>query len=456
MDYTTIKDLAKQIRDQHGLKCQVTDLIALAAQNDPFYVGTPTDLENGRWFAALFHRFSYGHGVHLRRIHYQIISQEEPVKMPNGEPYENTLQCWNFLEVASKAARYLELVRPELFVDRRNPDPHIFAERDSAVPRIDAVNWFKAWYLSAASFPTPPEYEVLNYLGSQRYHLEIWVEKSTMNDVLLPLCQQYGVNLVTGVGEQSITSTVELVQRAVGLGKPVRVFYVSDFDPAGRSMPVAVSRKTEFYLKKYSPSLDFRLFPVALSQEQCTEFELPRTPIKESERRKDRFEQVHGAGATELDALEALHPGQLHDILENHILCYYDTDLNDRVSQARAVLEYALDDRREEILNEYEEQLHPLRQQYREIEERFNQDVRFFAEKIEYLYAHIKADLTERAIDLHDYPVPKAAEGDEVGEGLFNSQRTYLDQLHAYKVFQGRSDGNGLHQLSLGVTNYDA
>lgn len=450
-DYTTIKDLAKQLRDQHGLKCQVTDLIALAAQNDPFYVGTPTDLENGRWFANLFQRFNYGHGVHLRRIHYQIISQEEPVNMPNGEPYENTLQCWNFLEVASKAARYLELVKPEMFVDRRNPDPHIFAERDYTTPRIDVDGSFKTWYLSSPSFPSPPEYQVMNYYGSQRYHLEIWVEKSTMNDVLLPLCQQYGVNLVTGVGEQSITSTVELVQRAVNIGKPVRVFYVSDFDPAGRSMPVAVARKTEFYLKKYSPSLDFRLFSVALSQEQCQEFELPRTPIKETERRKDRFEQVHGAGATELDALEALYPGQLHAILENHILCYYDTDLRDRVSQVRAELARALDERREEILHEHSNELQSLRQQYNQVANVFDRDVESIAEEIEQLYGHITRDLTERTIDLEDYPIPEAVEGDEVGEGLFNSQRNYLEQLHAYKVFQGRSNGNGLHQLKLEV-----
>lgn len=450
-DYTTIKDLAKQLRDQHGLKCQVTDLIALAAQNDPFYVGTPTDLENGRWFARLFQRFNYGHGVHLRRIHYQIISQEEPVKMPNGDPYENTLQCWNFLEVASKAARYLELVKPELFIDRRNPDPHIFVERDYTIPRIDVNSSFEAWYLSSPAFPTPPKYQIMNYYGSQRYLLEIWVEKSTMNDVLLPLCQQYGVNLVTGVGEQSITSTVELVQRAVNIGKPVRVFYVSDFDPAGRSMPVAVARKTEFYLKKYSPSLDFRLFPVALSQEQCEEFELPRTPIKESERRKDRFEQVHGTGATELDALEALHPGQLHAILENHILCYYDTNLKERVSQARALLEDALDGRRREILDNYHDERQALRQQYQHVADAFDRSVEPIAEEIERLYDRMKAELAERVVDLGDYPAPEAAEGDEVGEGLFNSQRDYLEQLHAYKVFQGRSNGNGLHQLKLEV-----
>lgn len=451
IDYTTIKDLAKQIRDQHGLKCQVTDLIALAAQNDPFYVGTPTDLENGRWFAKLFQRFNYGHGVHLRRIHYQIISQEEPVLMPNGEPYENTLQCWNFLEVASKAARYLELVRPEMFVDRRNPDPYIFAEQDRSYPRIDVEGLFKAWYLQPPGFPPPPGYDVRDYRGSQRYHLEIWVEKSTMNDVLLPLCQQYGVNLVTGVGEQSITSTVELVQRAVSLGKPVRVFYVSDFDPAGRSMPVAVARKTEFYLKKYAPSLDFRLFPVALSQEQCEEFELPRTPIKESERRKDRFEQVHGTGATELDALEALRPGQLHAILENHILCYYDSDLSERVQAARAYLEEALAERRAEVLDEHAEERNALRRQYSQLAEAFNRAVQPIAEAIELLYGQMERDLAGRALDIDDYPVPEAAEGDEVGEGLFNSRREYLEQLYVYKIFQGKSNGNGLHQLNLGV-----
>jgi hypothetical protein len=46
---------------------------------------------------------------------------------------------------------------------------------------------------------------------------------------------------------------------------------------------------------------------------------LPRIPIKETEKRSEAFEQRHGEGATELDALEALHPGVLARILEQEI-----------------------------------------------------------------------------------------------------------------------------------------
>ena len=40
--------------------------------------------------------------------------------------------------------------------------------------------------------------------------------------------------------------------------------------------------------------------------------------------------------------------------------------------------------------------------------------------------------------DLDDYPIPPGREANEIGEGLFNSQRDYLAQLNAYKVHQGK------------------
>jgi hypothetical protein len=48
----------------------------------------------------------------------------------------------------------------------------------------------------------------------QPYHLELWIEKSTMDDVLVPICEELHVNLVTSVGFQSITGVVRLLQRA--------------------------------------------------------------------------------------------------------------------------------------------------------------------------------------------------------------------------------------------------
>ena len=106
-----------------------------------------------------------------------------------------------------------------------------------------------------------------------------------MNDVLMPLGERYGVNVVTGLGEMSLTRCVELVDRAKASGKPVRILYISDFDPGGASMPVAVARKIEFVVRKEGHDLDIQVRPVVLRREQCIQYRLPRTPIKESEQR---------------------------------------------------------------------------------------------------------------------------------------------------------------------------
>src|SRR5579859_5584397 len=106
----------KQLAAETG--CRVTDLIALASQNDPFYQGTPATLALAEWFAEWYHaNFSSGSRAHIRRCHYMILSQQ--VTLPNGLPYENTMECWDTVLLASKAARYLKLVDINAFDDRK-------------------------------------------------------------------------------------------------------------------------------------------------------------------------------------------------------------------------------------------------------------------------------------------------------------------------------------------------
>lgn len=445
LTYADIKDLAKQIRATTGVKCQVTDLIALAAQNDPFYTGTEADTTNARWFADLWTRFGYSGNVHLRRIHYQIISQQTPVLLPDGSPYENTMRCWNFLELASKAARYLDYVPPTAFVDRRNPDPHLFLDNDRALPTIEVVNGMRWGGLELPDMPDLPSFALSGYRGAQKYHLEVWCEKSTMNDVLLPICQRYEANFVTGVGEQSITSTIDLIRRAIQSRKPVRVFYISDFDPAGRSMPVAVARKAEFYIQKLDPEIDFRLFPIVLTEEQCKTYCLPRTPIKDTEKRKDHFELAFGTGATELDALEALHPGALGDLLRAHILRYYDEDLRDRVYEERRRLCADLDEIRRSVASRHASELELLQAAYYEIQGEFRSRLEILRDNVSACWSAMMREMEDRLPSLADYPIPAAADARERDDSLFDSRREYLTQLNIYKHFQGKP--NGFHAL---------
>ncbi len=430
-NYETIKVLAKE----SGRK--VTDLIALAAQNDPFYTGTPGELTLAEWFADFYHsRYTPGTRVHVRRCHYKILSLG--MMLPNGKPYENTEECWNTLLLATKAARYLKLVDVAMFEDRKNDDPISYISDSSYDPEINVYGDLYSSDLQLPDFPDLPSYNIDNYYAAQGYHIELWCEKTTMNDVLLPLCQRYGAVLQTGAGELSITATKALAERIQQRGKPARIFYISDFDPAGQSMPVAVARKLEYFVRSDQLEVDVRLFPLVLTAAQVRQYRLPRTPIKESERRKDGFEKHHGTGAVELDALEALQPGELQRILRTYIESYYDTNLERRTRAARSVLEQDLQQMRHETLERYMNQVDERRQELEQIRADFGPRMQKYSDKLQLLWQEMSDELKASTPDLDEYPLPEAEAATEIGTGLYNSERDYLEQIDVYKSFQGK------------------
>ena len=431
MDFQQLKVLAKEKR------CPITDLIVLASANDPFYIGTPTNLKDAEWFADIWKKFDYQSGIHLRRIHYQLISQDPAPLLPDGETYENTKACWKKLNSASKYARYLGLVDAWRFKDRRNPEPVINVNGYKVEPYID-ITELGYWEVELDSFPSLPSYWLKEYSGDQKYHIEIWIEKSTMNDVLEPVCQSQGVNLIVGMGEFSITSVVKLMNRLKTYKKPCRILYVSDFDPGGRSMPVAVSRKIEKFLEDSDEPFDVRLIPIILTHEQIQKYELPRTPIKESEKRGTQFEKRFGEGAVELDALEALHPGELKKIVVKAIRQYRDGGLNMRVSEARSQLIRDLRGIEEDVIAEYQEEIDGLEYAYGELENEVAAKSGALGAQVQNVYHAIRNRLEEKQPDLSAYPIPDGVEAEELNGQLFNSERTYLDQLKIYKDFQGK------------------
>jgi len=396
-------------------------------------------LAGAEWFATLYTKFGYRQGVHLRRVHYQIISQDPPVDMPNGKPYENTDNCWKYLGQASRWARYLHLVNADDFDDKRNPDPIDCDEWRDTDTRLGVRADDDYFAAELPDFPALPSYDLRGYNATQRYHIEIWCEKSTMNDILLPLARRYGATLQIGVGELSITKTLSLVKRIDSAGRPARIFYISDFDPAGKSMPVAVARKLEYLIEDEQLDLDVRLFPLVLTEEQCKQYQLPRTPIKESEVRAGRFQEQYGEGATELDALEALRPGELRRVVEQAIRHYYDSSLDSRIDEERDLLQAELDRRVRLVIRDYQEQISQLEADYDAIRALVTARLEAWDARRQRVWQGISADLEASAPDLDDYPVPEASQGREFESGLFNTTRTYIEQIAAYKLFQGKA-----------------
>jgi hypothetical protein len=159
MNREEIKALAKE----RG--CREGDLYALAPQNDPFYVGTDSHLALAKWFMKIWNEAGYTAGVHLRRVHYRIVVIRPPILLPNGTPYENTRNCWAALCEAGKYARYLGMIDPDAFDDRKHSKPIINLrqrEEELGVAVTDELEWSD---LSFPPFPDLPDYSIQGFEG---------------------------------------------------------------------------------------------------------------------------------------------------------------------------------------------------------------------------------------------------------------------------------------------------
>lgn len=292
------------------------ELIVLASQNDPYflrYSATSGQRKWAKWFAGLWQDFGYTDGVHLRRIHYRLVSQDPQIEMPNGKPYTNTTNNWKYLTNASKYARYRGLVDPAAFVDRRNPEAIVYTryelEGDRALTfsvdgDLDTFTLTRPQLSPLALPELPPalldwprlKAEGFDWLEPP-YHVEIWCEKTTVNDVIVPFCRRHHLCFVAGSGELSITAALAFLNRVRQAGRPARILYISDFDPSGRNMPVSVARKIEIFQEDEAfKDLDIRLEPIVLTRTQVSEYQLPRTPLKESDLLKGQWEESYGEG----------------------------------------------------------------------------------------------------------------------------------------------------------------
>jgi hypothetical protein len=453
--YETIKQMAAARRRS------IPELLALSRNNDPFFAGSPAQRAKAEWFVATLAELGLTTRFHLRRVHYKLVSQHDP-KRHDGKPYENTEACWAYLGDGSKVARYLGLVPPDAFDDRRNPPPLIFGADGEPLddPSWDLDLSKLRWQLPAITADLAgqcafylPDVSVSGYEYSpvcQPYHLELWIEKSTMDDVLLPICRQLGINLVRGVGFQSITSAVNLLQRVEHVrrvahdGKPARVFYLSDFDPAGDEMAAAVARQLEFWLPRYAAGADLKLTPLVLTKEQAAEYDLPRTPIKDSDKRKASFETLHGQGAVEVDALEALHPGELAQIVRRAVQPYRDPSLEERMAEARGEAEDAARQAWEDATAAQREELAAIEEEVRAIASEYQgrldemgaelkARLAPLAERLESVQRAVPDATDTLRIELPVCPEPVTETADE-SEWLFNSARDYLNQLAFYKA----------------------
>lgn len=327
----------------HGLRAQLEAAIAetglglgklsvLAAQNDPFRVATVGRQRDGEWLAMQVDELNLaGRTIHLRGLHYMLVSAEA-VK-PDGTPYKNNEADWIWLQAdAAKAARWLGLVPFEQIVDARNTPPtiRIFEQPDPGPVLHVGVD---------IDIPDPddlePQIGVTGFVGVQPYKLVLYGEKTSLGEVLIPVAEQRKADLYLPAGEISDTLLHTMAKIGAEDGRPMVVLAFSDCDPAGWQMPISIGRKLQALKALEFPDLEFQVHRVALTPDQVREYGLPSTPLKDTERRADKWELATGTRQTEIDALAALRPDLLTKIARQAISPFFDTGLDRRVSEAR-------------------------------------------------------------------------------------------------------------------------
>jgi hypothetical protein len=331
-----LRQVIEDALDADGLT--LADLTVLSPQRDPFRLDTRSGHINGEWFAEHLAEVSGGRPRHLRGIHYAF-SMLPGLKRPNGRRYRNDHRDWQWLgDTAAKAARWLSKVPFEAIVDERNEPATIF--RGSTFSTGPTIAGSLVAWLSISG--APPVFDLhasephptCHVVVPQPYHLIVFAEKTSILDILRPIAARFGADIYPAAGEISDTRIDEMAIDGAKDGRPMRVFAVTDFDPAGFQMAISIARKLQAFKAMLFPDLQFEVRRIGLTAEQVQEYDLPSTPLKPTELRASAWRKRFGVEQTEVDALAALRPQVLADIIRQALQPFHDDTLGKRIAAA--------------------------------------------------------------------------------------------------------------------------
>jgi hypothetical protein len=311
------------------------DLSVLNKDSDPYRIDTDGKREAGRWFADQVARFvAPDRRIHVRGVFYAVVSAGD-VMRPDGSLFINDTKNEAWLGDAASYARWLGYVDFERIVDAKNAEPVVrpAPEIEDPAPRVMSYG-LEIDELDADTLTI--EAGLTGFAPRQPYRLTIFGEKTSLEDVLGPLAEEFGADLYLTGGQISDTLMHRMAKDADDDGRPLVVFTFSDCDPAGYwDMPTAIGRKLQALRDLKFPELEFTVVHAALSPDQARGLGLPSSPLKEGEKRGVLWQETYGLEQTEIDALATLQPDVLERLAREAVGPYFDPGLALRVSEAR-------------------------------------------------------------------------------------------------------------------------
>ncbi|EHB7098202.1 hypothetical protein MOQ99_002346 [Listeria monocytogenes] len=246
-----------------------------------------------------YHR--QGYELTLRQVYYQLVA--------NGI-IENKERSYKNLGSLISNARLAGLIDWNAIVDRTR-------------------------FLRGFNYETSPENAIKRL--SQRYgtdpwagqknHVEVWVEKDALVDIVGQASNKLNVNYFSCRGYVSQSAMFRSARRLANwqlAGKDITILHLGDHDPSGIDM----SRDIEERLAT------FEIFPdvkrIALNMDQVDEYTPVPNPTKLSDSRAADYISQFGYESWELDALQ---PRVIDDLISEHINPLIDWGLMESVKE---------------------------------------------------------------------------------------------------------------------------
>lgn len=142
------------------------------------------------------------------------------------------------------------------------------------------------------------------------FYCEVWTESRSIAGVIEADCRELAVSLYPAGGFSSITLAYQSAETInhYAAGRPVVIFYIGDYDPAGVLIDVALERELREHL---AAEIDLHFRRIAITLDQIEALDLPAKPRKASDRRA-----LHIRETVEAEAMPA---GILRELLRTNI-----------------------------------------------------------------------------------------------------------------------------------------
>ena len=142
--------------------------------------------------------------------------------------------------------------------------------------------------------------------------------------------------------------------------------------------------------------------------------------------------------------MEARHPGMLATLVRERDLALQDTELDTRITDAKAEAERRVSLAVNEVVSRYREQAEEIAGEFNEVAERFRErledlsaefetEVAPLRERLEEQREEFETELSDLDVAIPSLPVGRTPAEDALNDWMFDSNRDFLEQTREFQ-----------------------